>query len=440
MTKLYPIQVIALDKISHQALDLAELKKFDDMIKIEPEQLASVTITDYHQIVVLSELNENIMDKIVEELSQLVEPIVIFPTTAKESDHVKQLLLMGVRVVYSYADSLVAVSLSQTLKILESVFYGNGSEMEIEVDHEDIYEVMGRGTLTEFYEDSRSQVSVATMNALNIPEGFSNVSGTYILYDIHEDLPMMQIAEAMKIVENKMPEDSGIIFGTRNTHTNMKYIKVTCMISRYVDFKHIIQQNINDSETYMEKLAVIVDAFAEGSVTGEEADLLADRNNLARKDLSTVYAVAYTQPIETVKLMQMLRDDNFTRERKEEAIADVLIDTNIDSDILSEIAMTKELSIDNIFAISTLKKEGKLPLQDVEISNGLRDKYPNLTLVKSADTLVLLNKDDPLKESSGIMTIETNELTLYEKNGVEWFVGKNLGQDKVDNFIGEYLA
>ena len=72
--------------------------------------------------------------------------------------------------------------------------------------------------------------------------------------------------------------------------------------------------------------------------------------------------------------------------------------------------------------------------------NELRDKYPNLTLVKSADTLVLLNKDDPLKESSGIMTIETNELTLYEKNGVEWFVGKNLGQDKVDNFIGEYLA
>ena len=40
----------------------------------------------------------------------------------------------------------------------------------------------------------------------------------------------------------------------------------------------------------------------------------------------------------------MVRDDNFIHERKEYAIADVLLDINIDTDILSEIAITKELS------------------------------------------------------------------------------------------------
>ena len=36
MIKLFTIQVIALDKIAHQAMDLSELKRFDEMLKTEP--------------------------------------------------------------------------------------------------------------------------------------------------------------------------------------------------------------------------------------------------------------------------------------------------------------------------------------------------------------------------------------------------------------------
>ena len=355
MTKLYPIQVIALDKVAHQALELAELTRFDETVKAEPKQLASVVIGEYHQIFVLSELNDMVMREIEEELSQAEEPIVLLPRTAKESASVKKLLIIGVSVIFSSSDSLIAISLSHTLKMLELMFYENGTEMEISVDHKDIYAVMGRGTLTEFYENSGAYISNTTANMLNVPEGFSDVSGVYILYDVHEDLPIMEISEAMDILESKMPEESSIIFGTRNTHRNMKHIKITCMVSRYVDFLPSVQEKINDGETYIDKLAVIVDAFAENTISGDEANMLADRNNLDKKDLNTIYTVAYTQPVEIVNLMQIVRDDSFTRERKEEAIADVLIETKVDADILSEIAMTKGLSIDNVLAISDAK-------------------------------------------------------------------------------------
>jgi len=49
-----------------------------------------------------------------------------------------QLLVMGTRVIFSSSDSLVAVSLSQTLKMLELMFYENSRDMEIAVDHEDM--------------------------------------------------------------------------------------------------------------------------------------------------------------------------------------------------------------------------------------------------------------------------------------------------------------
>ncbi len=438
MIKLFPIQVIALDKVAYQALELAELKKFDEIVKIEPTQLASVAIGEYHQIFVLSELDTTIMEEIAEELAQALDPIVLLPNTAQDTESVKQLLIMGIRIIFSSSDNLVAVSLSQTLKMLEMMLYENGTEMEIAVDHEDIYTVISRGTVTEFYENSGTHVSTATMNALNIPEGFSDVSGAYILYEVHEDLPIMDIVEGMDIVENIMPEESSIIFGTRNTHTNLKHVKITCMVSRYVDFQHILQQEINESETYIDKLVVIVDAFAEGSVTGEEADFLAERNNLALKDLNTIYTVTYTEHIETIKLMQMVRDESIAPQRKEEAIADVLMDTNIDADILFEIAMTKELSIDNIATLVKLKKEGKLPLYNISTPNKMIDKYPNLTLAKSADTFVLTDKNRLHEESSQLVTVASDELKLYEKNGVEWFIDKKLRQEEVDSFIEEY--
>ena len=136
--------------------------------------------------------------------------------------------------------------------------------------------------------------------------------------------------------------------------------------------------------------------------------------------------------------MRMVRDDSFTCERKEEIIADVMIDTNIDADILSEIAMTKNLSIDNVLAIAKLKKEGKLPLHDVGVPSKMIDKYPNLTLAKSADTFVLVDKNILSEEDSQRMTVVTDELKLYEKNGVEWFVGKQLREEDVDTFVSEY--
>jgi len=122
MTKLYPLQVIALDKVAHQALDLAALTRFDEAVKTEPKLISSITIVDHHQIFVLSELNESIMEEIAEELYQVEEPIVLLPNSVKESESVKQLLLMGIRVVFSSSDNLVAVSLAQTLKMLELAF------------------------------------------------------------------------------------------------------------------------------------------------------------------------------------------------------------------------------------------------------------------------------------------------------------------------------
>ena len=358
MTKLYPIQVIALDKIAHQALDLAELTKFDETLKSEPKVFTSITIGDYHQIFVLSELDDIIMGEVEEELYQVQEPIILLPDTVRESEHLKQLLLMGVRVIFSPSDSLVSVSLSQTLKTLELMFYGNNTEMEIAVDHQDIYEVIKRGTMSEFYESSGNDALRTMMRVMNVPKRFDNITAAYVLYEVNEDFPMMDIVGSMDVlVENILPEECETIFATRNTHTNSDYVKITGIVSRYYDFVASLQKEITIAESYLDKVSVIVDAYVAEIITDEEVEILATRNSLHMKDIRAIYYVAYSQPMATVKLLQMMQDEKVDTQRKIEAIADVVMDESIDIDIVEEIAKIKNLSIDEILLVIKSKKE-----------------------------------------------------------------------------------
>ncbi len=358
MISLYPIQVIALDKTAHQALDLAELTRFDEVIKTEAKHLASKTISDYHQIFVLSELNDIVIEMLIYELSQAEEPIVLLPNTAKVSESLKQLLIMGIRVIFSSSDSLVSVSLSQALQMLESMLYGNETEMEIAVDHQDIYGILKKGTMSEFYESSGSDAVRTIVRTMNVPKRFDDVVSSLVLYEVAEDFPIMEIAKSMDtLVEDILPEECETIFATRNTHVNSDYVKITCMVSRYYDFAGSLQKEIKEADSYLDKVSVIVDAYVSEVITDEEVEHLAARNSLHMKDIKAIYYIAYSQPIETVKLLRMMQDNKIDTQRKVEAIADVVMNESVDADIAEEVAKIKNLSIDEILSVIQTKKE-----------------------------------------------------------------------------------
>ena len=357
MTQIYPIQVIALDSTAHQAVEISELTEFTTVEKIELKDLAATAIKEHHQILVFSELTMPILNEIEYELSQMEDPIILFPKKEPKNEEIKRLILMGARIVFAPSDTIASFALSQTLKLFEIIFYGTNSDMEIVTDHKDVYEVIGRSTISEFYESDGYNSSTVMMSTINTPRGFSDVCGALALFEVSEAFPIIEIAEAMDVMEEILPEESGILFETRNTHTKDAYIKITCMLSRYVDFKNTLQIEINNAETYLDKVSVLVDAFYEGSVDYDGLHLLAIRNNIAEKDLNLIYTVAYVTPVETVKLMRLLRDETVSDQKKEEAVAVALTGTSIDSDLVEELVLTHALSVNNILVIKNHNNE-----------------------------------------------------------------------------------
>jgi hypothetical protein len=134
----------------------------------------------------------------------------------------------------------------------------------------------------------------------------------------------------------------------------------------------------------------------------------------------------------------MMQDENVDTQRKIEAIADVVVEGNVNPNVAEEIAKMQKFSIDDILLVMKVKEEGKLPLQRIEVNNKLKDKYPDLRVSKSADTFVLLKESEIHQESNGMTTVNEDELTRYENDGIVWFVSKKIKVNDIETFMGEF--
>jgi hypothetical protein len=134
----------------------------------------------------------------------------------------------------------------------------------------------------------------------------------------------------------------------------------------------------------------------------------------------------------------MMQDENVDTQRKIEAIADVVIYGGMDPNVAEEIAKMQKLSIDDILLVMKVKEEGRLPLQRIELSNELKDKYPDLRVSKSADTFVLLKESEIDKESNGMTTVDEDKLTRYENDDIVWLVSKKIKVNDIETFMGEF--
>ena len=213
--KRYPIQLMAMDKTAHKAVRLLNTCKFDESTETDPSTFANHIVEGYRQILVLTEIEQKYMDALLIGLERCDEPIVVLPDLSDQESKIERLVSSGARVIVFPADSSVLDALSKTLRQLESLFYGNENANEIVVDHEDIYKTVKTGTVCRIYErdgeDFQKSVADIFENVINC----TNVMGVYALFEVDEETPILEIAEAMQIIEDKVSEDAYLIFGTR---------------------------------------------------------------------------------------------------------------------------------------------------------------------------------------------------------------------------------
>jgi len=219
----------------------------------------------------------------LEELKRESDSIIVVPNEKLLSIVEKNL---GIKESFKMVDDILTQAVSGISKVILS--HGDN---DINLDFADVKTVMshrGLALMGAGYSTGNNAAYDAAKAAIESPL-LDNISidgamGVLVHFDIHPDYPIMEIGEAMSIVEESADDDAAVIFGT-TTNTNMEIdeVRITIVATGFEDKNAIAEPAVKKSETKIG--SVNTDAVASinamrnakrvvGGYNGEHEDLL----------------------------------------------------------------------------------------------------------------------------------------------------------------------
>jgi len=215
----------------------------------------------------------------LEELKRESDSIIVVPNEKLLSIVEKNL---GIKESFRMVDDILAQAVGGISKVILS-----HGENDINLDFADVKTVMshrGLALMGAGYSVGTNAAYDAAKAAIESPL-LDNISidgamGVLVHFDIHPNYPIMEIGEAMSIVEESADEDASVIFGT-TTNENMAIdeVKITIVATGFEDKNAIAEPtSVKKQETLLSANAcninTVKNRMVVGGYNGENEDIL----------------------------------------------------------------------------------------------------------------------------------------------------------------------
>lgn len=187
----------------------------------------------------------------LEELKRESDSIIVVPNEKLLSIVEKNL---GIKESFRMVDDILAQAVGGISKVILS-----HGENDINLDFADVKTVMshrGLALMGAGYATGTNAAYDAAKAAIESPL-LDNISidgamGVLVHFDIHPDYPIMEIGEAMNIIEESADEDASVIFGT-TTNPNMEpdEVKITIVATGFEDHSAEAEPTVKKQETLL---------------------------------------------------------------------------------------------------------------------------------------------------------------------------------------------
>ena len=183
----------------------------------------------------------------LEELKRESDSIIVVPNERLLSIVDKNL---GIKESFKMVDDILAQAVGGISKVILS-----HGENDINLDFADVKTVMshrGLALMGTGYATGNNAAYDAAKAAIESPL-LDNISidgamGVLVHFDIHPDYPIMEIGEAMSIVEESADEDASVIFGTTtNPNMDVDEVRITIIATGFED-KNAIAEPITKKQ------------------------------------------------------------------------------------------------------------------------------------------------------------------------------------------------
>ncbi|SFZ98336.1 Cell division protein FtsZ [hydrothermal vent metagenome] len=219
----------------------------------------------------------------LEELKRESDSIIVVPNEKLLSIVEKNL---GIKESFRMVDDILAQAVGGISKVILS-----HGENDINLDFADVKTVMGHRGLALMgagYSTGTNAAYDAAKAAIESPL-LDNISidgamGVLVHFDIHPDYPIMEIGEAMNIVEESADEDASVIFGTTtNENMDIDEVRITIVATGFEDKNAIaeptsrVQTTLTEIQTPNSTLINTtrgLNKMVVGGYNGEHEDIL----------------------------------------------------------------------------------------------------------------------------------------------------------------------
>jgi cell division protein FtsZ len=188
----------------------------------------------------------------LEELKRESDSIIVVPNEKLLSIVEKNL---GIKESFRMVDDILAQAVGGISKVILS-----HGENDINLDFADVKTVMGHRGLALMgagYATGTNAAYDAAKAAIESPL-LDNISidgamGVLVHFDIHPDYPIMEIGEAMNIVEESADEDASVIFGTTTDESmEIDEVRITIVATGFEDKNAIAEPTVRKQPTLTE--------------------------------------------------------------------------------------------------------------------------------------------------------------------------------------------
>ncbi|MBT8343182.1 MAG: cell division protein FtsZ, partial [Sulfurovum sp.] len=214
----------------------------------------------------------------LEELKRESDSIIVVPNEKLLSIVEKNL---GIKESFRMVDDILAQAVGGISKVILS--HGDN---DINLDFADVKTVMshrGLALMGAGYSTGTNAAYDAAKAAIESPL-LDNISidgamGVLVHFDIHPDYPIMEIGEAMSIVEESADEDASVIFGT-TTNDNMAIdeVKITIVATGFEDKNAVAEPTVTKQKTLLNSntcdISTVRSKMVVGGYNGENEDIL----------------------------------------------------------------------------------------------------------------------------------------------------------------------
>jgi cell division protein FtsZ len=187
----------------------------------------------------------------LEELKRESDSIIVVPNEKLLSIVEKNL---GIKESFRMVDDILAQAVGGISKVILS-----HGENDINLDFADVKTVMshrGLALMGAGYATGTNAAYDAAKAAIESPL-LDNISidgamGVLVHFDVHPDYPIMEIGEAMGIIEESADEDAAVIFGT-TTNSNMEIdeVKITIVATGFENPADAAEPTVKKQETLL---------------------------------------------------------------------------------------------------------------------------------------------------------------------------------------------